>query len=66
MRPRATAGPWKRRDTSRGDDADLVVEPEPENSSMRTQCSTGQTRKVVAFAQVSDLNKDTITASDTA
>jgi hypothetical protein len=33
---------------------------------MRTQCSTGQTRKVAAFAQVSDLNKDTITASDTA
>ena len=27
MRPRATAGPWKRRDTSRGDNADLAVEP---------------------------------------
>jgi hypothetical protein len=39
---------------------------EPLTPSMRIQCSTGQTRKVAAFAQVSDLNKDTITASDTA
>jgi hypothetical protein len=52
-----------------GSDLQLWVELrgfEPLTPSMRTQCSTGQTRKVAAFAQVSDLNKDTITASDTA
>jgi len=37
---------------------------EPLTPSMRTQCATGQTAKVTAFAQVSDLRAVTITASD--
>ena len=39
---------------------------EPLTPSMRTQRTTGQTAKVTAFAQVSDLRAVTITAYDAA
>jgi len=39
---------------------------EPLTPSMRTQRATGQTAQVTVFAQVSDLRRVTITASEAA
>jgi len=56
-------------DSLRAADLHFLVELrgfEPLTPSMRTQCATGQTAQVTVFAQVSDLRRVTITASEAA